>query len=412
MVVGNGGAAISAVEAIRSTGSTDQITLISDERSPACCPVLTTYFLSGILGYESMFYRDWDFYHRNRVRLMLGESARGIDARNRRVELDGGVPVDYDNLLIATGSTTILPKVPGVDSPGVLTLWNARDALAIQDAARAAETVTIVGAGFIGLQLADAMARRGKRIAVIEIADRVLPQVMDHRAAEILQGHMRAAGIELHLGERVVRIEQEAGRLTTWLRSRSLVDSDLILMATGVKPNIGWLEGSGLSCSTGLIVDGQCRTNVEGVYGAGDVAESVDPLERRSMVNATWINAIEQGRAAGFAMVGKPTLRLAGAQFNAFTLFGVPCASAGESAADPGESDIVTSVGPTYRKLLFRNGALTGALLVGEVDEIGILASAIRRPRAYEAEYLELSSFSALARAFATGLGGLGTRRE
>lgn len=407
VIVGNGGAAISAVEALRSTGSADQITLISGERSPACCPVLTTYFLSGVIPYDAMFYRDWGFYQRNDVRLVLGRPAAQLDVGAARVELDNGAVVNYDDLLIATGSTTPIPPIPGIAPERVLTLWSAEDALAIEEASRRAATVAILGAGFIGLQVADAMHKKGKRTVVVEMADRVLPQVMDHQGAAILHERMLSTGVDLRLGEQVVRIQQEGTDLALCLSSGTNVKADLVIVATGVKPNIGWLERSGLHTALGLMVDEQGRTNVENVYAAGDVAESYDAVTQRSRVNATWTNAVEQGRAVGLTMVGKTVPRLAGTQVNVFTLFGVPCASAGVSGADPGGCEVRVERGPAYRKLLFRQGVLVGALLVGEVDEIGILASVIRRqPALYAQQCLEQSGFSALARLFSQPCGG------
>jgi len=152
------------------------------------------------------------------------------------------------------------------------------------------------------------------------------------------------------------------------------------VLCTGVRANIELVQGSGVATQRGILVDEACRTNIEGIYAAGDVAESYDPLTDHTQVQATWPNAIEQGRVAGANMAGANIHRLRRTRYNVFSVHGLPCASLGVvEATGEGWREEVGQAGERYRKLLFRDGRLAGAVLVGDISEAGALLALIER---------------------------------
>ncbi|MFQ6059258.1 MAG: NAD(P)/FAD-dependent oxidoreductase [Anaerolineae bacterium] len=413
VIIGNSGAAISAVQAIRSVNQEDEIVLISKEGCPAYSPVLTTYYLSGRIPYEGMFICDEAFYREHGVETILGVKAVKVDPHTRQVALADARRVEYDDLLVATGSSTDVPDLPGRDLPGVLTLYTAEEARHLWEAAREAEKVAIVGAGLIGIQAVDALWQRGKRVTLIEVMDRLMPKVLDREGARILQAHLEAQGIEIHLRDMVARIEGGEEKCLV-LTSGDRVEAEVILLATGVRPNVDLLEGSGVEVAEGVLVDEGCRTSVEGVYAAGDVAQGPDPVTGEHRVVATWLNAVEQGRVAGLNMAGVKATHQRGVRANLVTSAGLPVFTAGwvtegvglGPAASACEEFALRRNGH-YRRLLFADNALVGAVLVGEVDEAGLLLNYIERgamPARLKEELQRRSAFALQARVLSTRL--------
>lgn len=380
VIIGNGGAAISAVLAIRSVSSEDEIVIISKEACPAYSPVLTTYYLSKSIPYEGMFLCDDRFYRRNAVQAILGKKAIRVVPTSRAVLLEDGTAVAYDDLLIATGSSPVVPPIAGVKGPGVFTLWTVEEARAIWEAAEGTETVAIIGAGLIGIQALSAMAKRGKKIIIVEMMDQIMPQALDQTGAGIVEERLRREGVDLRLGQTVQHIDDLGRRKALTLSSGEHAEADMVILAVGIKPNTDLLEGSGVKVHRGVLVDESSRTNIQGIYAAGDVAESVD-TSGESAVNATWPNAIEQGRFAGLNMAGRKARRLRRARTNISTVFGLPFASVDRVKGDPALHETLIHHKESYLKLIFQVDLLVGVVLVGEVDSIGILASFIERRR-------------------------------
>jgi NAD(P)H-nitrite reductase large subunit len=398
VITGNGGAALNAMRAVRSVSRSHRITLISGEDCPAYSPVLTTHYLGGTIPYRKMFICNRNFYQRHGVKTMLGERVVAVEPESRRVVLVGGQAVPYDELLVATGSSVAVPPISGAGE--CLTLWSAADARRIKGVSQAAGTVAVVGAGLIGLQIVDALWRRKKKMIVIEMEDRVLPRVMDAEGAAILQELLEGAGVQLRLGQQVLEVAQRGGRKGLLLSSGETVEADVVVFATGVRPNTGLLEESGVALSPGVTVDEGGRTNIEHIYAAGDVAQGTNPITGRIQVNATWTNAVEGGWVAGLNMAGSSGfLRWRAVRVNILSPLGLPVASLGEvEPREAGYDEVVRRNGSTYRKLVFHRHHLVGAVLVGEVEAVGILRHFMGRgqlPLAVEARLRRRSPFHA-----------------
>lgn len=302
VVVGASLAGLRAVEAARREGFTGTITLIgAEDHLPYDRPPLSKAVLHGEA--EVAPFVDEAGFAELEVDLRLGAPATGLDTQRRLVTLAGGDVVEYDALVIATGAT---PRPwPGIeDLENVHALRTAEDAEAVRAALDAGATTVVVGAGFIGSEVASAARRRGLPVTVVEAMELPLTRSIGPEAGEVCARLHRAAGTDLRLGVGVDRIESHAGRATgVLLADGSLLPADLVVVGTGVLPNTAWLEGSGLTLherDRGVVCDAQLWTGVPGVYAAGDVAHSPNPLfDGQVMRLEHWTNAAEQGAAAG-----------------------------------------------------------------------------------------------------------------
>ncbi len=403
MILGNGPAAISAVRAIRSLTDEDAIVLVSKESCPAYSLPLTTYYISGRISYDGIFLCDEGFYRQHKVEFLPGRKAIKVQPDSMSILLEDGTLVSYDNLLVATGASPLIPAIKGIESPGILTLRTAEDAKRLLDLVREGQTVAIIGTGPTGIQLADALIKQGKRVVIIQRSGRVMRRLLDPEAARMLQEKLRAEGIDLRLNEQVLQIEDKGERKELILTSGDRIEVDVVIFSIGIVPNVTLLEGSGVKLQQGILVDQYARTNVENIYAAGDVAEGINEISGKPEVNATWTNAVEQGWTAGLNMAGKNVPRRRNLRVNITTPFGLPIASLGSIEGEEASDEVTYAVAENYRKLIFQDGCLVGAILVGDVEDAGLLANLIEQRRLYPPlkEQLQKSkSFAPFARAF------------
>ena len=401
--MGNGPAAISAVRAIRSLTDEDAIVLVSKESCPAYSLPLTTYYISGRISYDGIFLCDEGFYRQHKVEFLPGRKAIKVQPDSMSILLEDGTLVSYDNLLVATGASPLIPAIKGIESPGILTLRTAEDAKRLLDLVREGQTVAIIGTGPTGIQLADALIKQGKRVVIIQRSGRVMRRLLDPEAARMLQEKLRAEGIDLRLNEQVLQIEDKGERKELILTSGDRIEVDVVIFSIGIVPNVTLLEGSGVKLQQGILVDQYARTNVENIYAAGDVAEGINEISGKPEVNATWTNAVEQGWTAGLNMAGKNVPRRRNLRVNITTPFGLPIASLGSIEGEEASDEVTYAVAENYRKLIFQDGCLVGAILVGDVEDAGLLANLIEQRRLYPPlkEQLQKSkSFAPFARAF------------
>ena len=403
MILGNGPAAISAVQAIRSLTDEDTIVLVSKESCPAYSLPLTTYYISGRISYDGIFLCDEGFYRQHKVEFLPGKKAIEVQPNSMSVLLEDGTLVSYDDLLVATGASPRIPAIKGIESSGILTLRTAEEAKRLVDSLRGVQTVAIIGTGPTGIQLADALIKQGKGVVIIQRSGRVMRRLLDREAARILEEKLRTEGIDLRLNEQVLQIEDKGERKELTLTSGDRIEVDVVILSIGIVPNATLLEGSSIKLQRGVLVDQYARTNVGNIYAAGDVAEGIDEISGKPEINATWTNAVEQGWTAGLNMAGKNVPRRRNLRVNITTPFDLPIASLGSIAGEEASDEVIYTVGENYRKLIFQDGCLVGAILVGDVEDAGLLANLIEQRRLYPPlkEQLKKSkSFAPFARAF------------
>ncbi len=383
VIIGASAAGLAAVEAIRRVDKDCPITVVSREPLPLYSRVGLTHFISREVGYDGMQMRDNGYFDRMRVRGVMGVAVISVDPTAHRVRLSNGENLAYDNLLVASGSHAVIPPIPGTDLRGVYPCITNIDATQIDAAIPSAKEAVVIGAGLIGIQVVDAFARRGLKTTVIEQMPHVMPAMADAVSAAMVEEELRTAGVTVRCGVRATELLGKNNQITgVRVESGEVLPCQLLVMAAGVAPNIDFLDGTGATVHRGVLVDAYQRTSLDGIYAAGDVAETVDMFSGERAVNAIWPEALNQGRIAGLNMAGVATAYEGSMAMNVTTVIQAPVASIGVWNPPSGERyqirEVRDDLKRIYRKLVFTGEQLVGAMLVGDFEDAGILHNMIR----------------------------------
>jgi NAD(P)H-nitrite reductase large subunit len=374
VIIGNGPAAINAIETIRDfDGGAAQITLVSDE--PAYSRMVLPYYLANQIPQGAVFTGDDAYFSHLKVNRVTGRVTR-VDPPARSVVLADGQTIGFDNLLIATGSSATIPPIPGTDLPGVCPLWTLAHTEAVLQSVKNLERpeVAFIGAGFIGFIVLNAMYKRGWKLHVVEIAGHVLPRMLDSDGAALVEDWLRKKNVALHCGATVQSIASHAGRKRLTLSTGGTLDVDLVIVATGIRPNLELVQGSGIQTDQGILVNDRMQTNVANIYAAGDVAQGPDLYGDRPAVHAIQPTAIDHGRVAGANMAGHEVHYPGSLLMNILDACGLQCASFGRWSDPNAETMTIRNPDrPVYRRLLYRGDQLTGAIFLGPANDLGML---------------------------------------
>jgi NADPH-dependent 2,4-dienoyl-CoA reductase/sulfur reductase-like enzyme len=374
LILGAGPAGVIAAETIRKHAPGDEIVIVGDEPEVPYSRMAIPYLLIGHIG-ESGTHLRHDPRHFTDLRVDVRRArATAVDTAKRSVTLDDGSTLAFDRLLIATGSSPSSPPIPGIDSPGVNACWTLDDARAIAKAATKGARVLQMGAGFIGCIIMEALAARGVQLSVVEMGDRMVPRMMGPTAGGMIKDWCQAKGVQVHTGARVDAIE--AGMpLRVKLSDGSLLQADLVISATGVKPNIGFLEKSGITCLLGVLTDEHMQTNVPGIYAAGDCAEALDMISGKMIVSAIQPNAADQARIAALNMVGRKTPLKGVTQINVLDTLGLISTSFGDWQGVPGGDhvELTDRAAGRHLSLQFDGDVMVGCNSIGWTDHVGVM---------------------------------------
>ena len=306
VVVGGGQAALQAIHTARQQGFEGRITLVGDEPYPPYQrPPLSKKYLAGTVPRERLFLKPASFYESRRVELMLGIRVEELDPQNSQLRLSDGSTIGFDRLLLATGSRPRKLDVPGAGLTGVHYLRGIADVDAISEAFAAGTRLLIVGAGYIGLEVAAVARERGLDVTVLEAADRVLGRVVCPQMSTFYQSRHRRAGVEIRLNAAVDAFVGTDRVEAVQIRSGERFACDLVIAGIGVLPNVELAEGAGLTCSNGISVDCYARTEDPRILAAGDCTSHPHPMVRGHVRLESVHNAVEQGKAAGFSLLGR-----------------------------------------------------------------------------------------------------------
>lgn len=374
VIIGGGPAGMAAIEAIRATeGQSSSITLVSDE--PAYARMVLPYYLAREISEAHVSIGDRAYFRRQNVEPVLGARVQKVDARARALTLSDGKTLPFDTLLIATGSSAQRPLIPGVDLDGVYTFWTLDDARKTIAKAQGTTEAVLVGAGFIGFIVLNAMAKLGWKLSVVEMEGQVLPRMLDKQGAAAVEGWLRARGVALHTGAQVREITSaQNGKLTLSLSTGATLSADLVILATGIRPNVDFLAGSGVATNAGVVVNDRMQTNVPGIYAAGDVAAGPDLLTGTPASHAIQPTAVDHGRIAGANMAGKEVHYPGSLLINVLDVVNLHCASFG--MWQEGGRVVTTVFNPTrpiYRKYVWEGDRLVGVTFVGPIDDVTLL---------------------------------------
>ncbi len=380
VIAGFGAAGWSAAQAIRSKYEQGIITVISDEKSPPYARMLLSCWLKGKIEEEAIHLFPNDVFKSLNTEALYEKRAEKIDTDRQTVILNNGESIPYDELLIASGASPVRPEIKGIDLPGVLNLWTRDDTLRIREGIRENGEAVVIGAGFIGMQAVDALLKLNVRCSLIEALLHVLPRILDPEGAGLIESRLKREGVDIFTDTTVKEIGAEGKRKEIVLDSGRTLQADLVITAAGVRPNLDLAKTAVLKTDTGILVDECMRTSSSHVYAAGDVAESLDFSTGGRGVHAIWPTAVDQGWVAGMNMAGASVDYPGSLNMNTLDVLDIPLASVGLFQGDGLEIGKHTeSSRGIYRKIAFRDGRLTGAVLLGDISDIGIIRSMIHR---------------------------------
>jgi len=386
VMIGNSYAALGAIEAIRQIDKTNPITVISDEPYPCYGRPLITFWLGGTVKTEHMFYRPDDFYTHNQVTALTGVRVEHVDCEARQVILEGGRRIAYDRLLIATGGKPFVPPIAGltpeVKNVHTFTRWD--DAKAMAELAKKHRKAIVIGGGLIGLKASEGLNDIGIDTTIVELGPRVLSLALDEYSGRVASKRLNDNGIKTVTGTTAKQILVNADNEVSGviLNDDRQLDCGILVMAIGVRPNVDVVKDTPIKVERGIVTDSRMRTSVADVYAAGDVAQNTNLLNGRQEVIAIVPVAYAQGRVAGRNMAGRSTEYKGEIPMNSVEIYGLPIMSMGyTSKLDDSQREETFADGDNYRKYVFADGRLVGALLMGNVDYGGVLTHFIRGKR-------------------------------
>ncbi len=376
VVVGSSAAGIAACEAAREHAPACAITLVTADTAPGYSRPLLTYALAGRLGAAELNWRAADYLEACLGATVLrGVSASALDTAERRLRLDDGREIAFDRLVIASGAGATVPDIPGVRLPGVHTLRDLADLDALDRLVLPGRHAVVVGGGNVGLQAAEALATRSMNVTVVVRSPHLLSQMVDEAVGGRVGDLFARHGVDVRTGRDVVEILGDRHVEGLRLDDGERLPADLVLVGKGIEPNVAWLAGSGVEIRRGVVVDRSGRTSVPSVFAAGDCAEMPDPTGDRSVVSGIWPVAYELGRAAGSTAVGVERTTRGALKMNASRFFGTSLISIGEVWPERlrgASAHVLIDRDDSYRKVVYGNRRLVGALLYGDVTGAGV----------------------------------------
>jgi NAD(P)H-nitrite reductase large subunit len=370
VIVGGGTAGMNAITTIREIDrGTSEIVLISAER-PYSRMVLP-YYLARDITESHVFTANPSRLAQLNVIPHLGRGAARLDTKAQQLTLDNGTVIDYDDLLVATGSSAVRAPVLGADGIGIHSFWTLDQARAVLRGISAGTHVVMVGAGFIAFTILNSILKLGAKLSIVEIAPQILPRMIDRTGAEIVEGWLKRHGVEVRTGAHLQAIDDVDGRKRLRFQESGGLEADLVIMATGIRTNLDWLAGSGVEINRGVLVDDHLRSSVPNVYAAGDVAEGRDCVTGERAIHAIEPTAMEHGRIVGANMAGQALAYRGSLLMNIVDVADLEIASFG--AWDSATAEVSSAVKPdrpAYRKLLWQGDRLSGAIILGVSTDI------------------------------------------
>ncbi len=379
LIIGNSAGGIGAAEAIREVDGQGALAIISDEPYPAYGRPLISEYLARERSLERMLFRPADFYEKNKIGTFLGSRVKCFDINEHAVELDDGKRIAWGKLLVATGGLPIVPEIEGIEKKGVFTFITLDDAKAIDHYLDGAARAVVIGGGLIGISVTEALVKRGVKVTVVEMKERILNTILDEETSAREEATIREAGVSIVTGRTVAKISSEEKTVSSvTLDDGQIVPCDLVIVAIGVRPRIEIVSDTGIKVNRGIVVDRYMATSSPDVYACGDVAEAYDFIHGENRLNPVWPNAYLGGRVAGLNMAGVRTEYHGGLAMSALKYFGLDAVSAGIVTPPDDSYEVLKNIyDDNYRKVVLKDGLVVGMVFMGHIEKSGIVYSLI-----------------------------------
>ncbi len=369
IILGAGPAGVTAAETQRAFDRQSELIMLTDEPYlPYSPPAMADHFIN---HNEHHLWRSPDWPISTGVNYLRSTRVMEIEPEAQRLRLASGEILAYDRLVIASGARLYAP-LEGIDLPGVYNFKSLSAAESLVERVRSgqAKSALIVGAGFIGMEIALLLVELGVQVTQIEMLDQVMAAMLDADTAAIALLLMRDRGVDVRLNTKAQAFVGNGRATGVRLASGEVLQADLMIAATGVKPNLDPLDGSGILTQRGICVDKQLKTNVPNVYAAGDCIESINRVTGETSLHAIFPNAVEQGRVVGMNLAGYIVEYDGAERLNSLKHLGLPIVAAGEKQ---GDELLREQQGTNLRTIYLKEKRIVGFQLVGKIRAAGIL---------------------------------------
>ena len=375
VVLGSSAAGINGIRGIRSVDKEGEIILISkDEHVYSRC--ILHHYMEGIRDLKRLCFVEEDFMEKNKVQWIGGKAAASLDCKEQVVVLDDGQKVSYDRLLIATGSHSFFPPITNLrEAKGVIGFRKLDDIEYIMEESKKASHIVVMGAGLVGIDCVTGLLESGKDVSVVELSDRMLSIQLDKRASSTYEEAYRKHGVKMHFSVGISEVKMDENGLVSSvvLGNGEEIPCELLIVTAGVRSNMEFLQGSLVECDMrGVLIDEAGRTNVEGIFAAGDVTGR----------NPIWPVAVKEGIIAGANMCGgNQKMDDFFASKSTMNFLGIPTMSLGINTPedDSYQVDIEEDDKGNYKKVIHKDGIIYGAIIQGDLAYAGVLTQLIRR---------------------------------
>lgn len=382
LVLGSSHAALEAATAIRFHDTEGTVTVLTRDSRLPYSPTILPYVVSGRAKPDTVVLRTEAWFAENRIAFVPDATVVAVNPAQSSLRLESSERWTYERLLVATGATPVLPPVEGLAGFPFHVLRSMDDAIDLKAAIGAAKSAIVLGAGLIGMHAAENMAKAGIEVTVLELQPHALSGYFEPRASTIIEDVFERNGVRMLMGHTLASVNGLGGRCVATLNDGREIAADLLLVCVGVKPNLGFLDGSGIEIESGILVDDHMRTSQPNVWAAGDVAQARG-FWGGMVTNGILPNAAEQGRIAGLDMADDSGLApFPGAvPLNTYSFFGQQAISVGIARAGEG-CEIAESgddANGVYRRIVLKDGRLVGITTINDFVDAGIMWRLIRR---------------------------------
>lgn len=373
VVIGASAAGISGAKTLRELDKNAEIVLISkDENVYSRC--ILHHYISNHRDVDALNFTSKNFFEENNITWMKGLEVKDVNDKEQTLNLSNGETLSYDKLLVCSGASAFIPPVPGLrEGNNVVGLRNLDDAVLIKEQAKKVKNVVVLGAGLVGIDAVSGLLGQGLNISLVEMSNKILPLQLDKYASDVYEKKFTEEGVSLKLDVKAEKLilDENNNPKALLLNTGEEVPCELVVVATGVRSNIDFMENSNIECDRfGLIIDAKGQTNIENIYGAGDVTGR----------NPIWPTAVKEGIIAAHNMLGKEMIMtdFFGSK-NTMNFVGVATMSLGMVEPEDETYIVETQVeGNNYKKIIHKDGKIYGAIIQGDLSYAGVLTQLIK----------------------------------
>lgn len=384
-IIGNGAAAVHAIQALRESGFSGTIHLLADSVWPAYNPMLTTYFVAGKIPLERCFPFGigWDLYRKYDVHLHLGSPVVELDAEAQTLRTAAGERLHYGSSLVASGASPLVPAGVGPTGERICTMRSLEDALRLKRALEGPDVprrALVVGASMVGIKLVELFHQAGLGVCLADLAPQVFPLAAHPDCAGIIHSYLESKGIRLRLGAGIEGIEAAAAGIEAYFSDGGPPEqADLAVISTGIRSNLQFLDAAQVRIHKGILVDDHLRTSAPNLYAAGDVAQATNLLTGQKEIIALWAHACHQGRTAGRNLAGKDDTYPGSIPANITHFWDVSFVGIGDPQPGPGRREEKRQRGRARLYLVWEGDRLVGVNLLNDFQAAGLWKQLIAR---------------------------------